>query len=230
MFFCKVKIAYFSTMIIYHVVDLALGWVNFGYKVCYLGIFSGVPTTSPGYKPLFAVSCVIGMFCGLALCRVYCYYIGFHCDCMQRGRNRGRNSTARYQKVRDQEENTNFIFKCSNDNERAKLSCDRRFVVAELTISTVELFFKETIRIGLLVYVMGFHSGIQLGWVDILFVSCSIFAHLKLMICYVVNMYRVANDQKIGCESWHCCLLFFACVGCLIFVGLSIAFLVLGLA
>ena len=175
MFCCFAKISYYFLLIIYHGCDIVVDWFNFS-SAYNNGTFAGVPANisvdfASVSLSLFGLSCHVGTFCSIAMIVVYCYYIKFHWNCIDK--------------------------KCEFSKHRCYKECNRCFISAELVISIFELFLKDDIQSGLLFYMPGsillrpsWHS--MALWMSV----CSIVALLKLLICFFTKHNGYGEGEK----------------------------------
>jgi hypothetical protein len=222
MLHCYLKIAYYVALIIYHCVDIVSDWIEFGYEVCDQGKFAGVSTNSTTIKGILGFSCASGTVCSVAMLRLYVYYISFHCECSQ---------ISTYRLLNNVEFQRDSLLNCSDDNESKTAICNRHFVLAELVISNIELYFKDSVQSVLLIYMYSISqtdlsSIILPEWHDILFAVCSIVANLKLCICFTTKVCGSGSGEKMpDCESWKCFFCILGMIGSFISGVLSSVYL-----
>ena len=211
MWWCYAKIAYYIVLIVYHLCDIAFDWYTFSVEYSN-GTFSGIPTNID-IEVFFGISCGVGTFCSIAMIVVYGYYIAFHCDCIQ-------NPSVAYHAFGDGK------VSLSGAVCRYK-KCDRRFVLAELWISVLELLGKDDIQSSLLFYVSQSILS-RPSWQSIALSICSIVAHLKLLICFLTKLCGFGSGEGGGNNC--SCAKVFACViglmGSIVFLSLTIVYLV----
>lgn len=208
-------------------------WFEFGYEVIHHGQFAGVPTNSTVVKVLLGCSCGFGSSCSAVMAIVYGYYIFFHWKCIHNGKRRSyRHVNFRY------ESQSERLIKCNVDNDSGNKSapCNRHFVLTELVISNIELYFKDGVQSILLMYMYSVSkkdpsSLILVHWRDIVFAVCCILGHLKLYICFITKLFGCGSGEKMPeCESAKCLLCVLGSFGSLAFIILSILYLTLSLS
>jgi hypothetical protein len=179
------------------------------------------------YQGILGFSCASGTGCSVVMLIVYGCYICFHWECIQK---------STYRLLKNVEFQRDSLLKCGDDNESKTAICNRHFVLLELVISNIELYFKDSVQSVLLIYMYcisrnDLSSPILPNWRDIFFAVCSIVAHLKLFICFITKVLGLGSGEKMpdcGSYKWFLCVI--GIIGCIIFEILSILYLALALS
>lgn len=228
MLHCYLKIVYYIVLIIYYAVDAVFKWVLFKDNVLDNSRFAGIPTNGDTATAIvLGLSIGVGNICSLAMAVVYCYYITFHLECIQKSRY------ALLENVRYEREGLlESVLECSDGDENRMPMCDRHYVRLELIISNFELYFKEGVQtvLPLIIYMHDTSVTIQLEWFDIAFAVGIIVINMKLLACFMTKLCGCGSGENSeDCEKTTCkCILcMLGCAGSLAFAILSIVYLVL---
>ena len=159
------------------------------------GTFAGA-----SIKGFFMLSFLIGFFCSIAIILVYLYYIIFHLSCI--------------------------CEECDSPGGSCDKTCNRRFVSAELVISLLELFLKDDVESGILFSIVMSETIVTpLIWQPVTSAICSVFGHLKLLICFVTKLCGCGEGEgDASCEKIVAC--FVGILGSALFLCFTIAYLV----
>ena len=201
MFCCFAKIIYYVVLILYHSYDIYFDCNTLSLMLMYNdGTFAGASTKSIVVKAFFMLSFLFGFFCSIAIILVYLYYIKFHLSCICDG--------------------------CDSPGRSCDKKCNRRFVSAELVISLLELFLKDGIQSGILFSIARSETIVTPPiWQPVTSAICSLFGHLKLLICFVTKLCGCGEGEgDASCGKMVAC--FIGILGSVLFLCFTIAYLV----
>ena len=199
MFCCFTKIIYYMVLIVYHLYDIYFD-CNTLSLIYNDGTFAGATTKSIVVKCFFMLSFLFGFFCSIAIILVYLYYIKFHLSCICDG--------------------------CDSPGRSCDKKCNRRFVSAELVISLLELFLKDDIQSCILFSIVMSETIVTPPiWQPVTSAICSVFGHLKLLICFVTKLCGCGEGEgDASCGKMVAC--FIGILGSALFLCFTIAYLV----
>lgn len=193
---CFAKIVYYFVSIGYHVVDVYFDWIQY-YEIKNKQLFTGAHNRNGVVREVFLSSCCVGSILGLAIVFVYFYYIYFHLKYLVR-RCMGYTQTA----YNDPSESLMFLGK-RNDSHYRVYNCNRHYVWAEMIVSLAQLAFKDMAQSILLIVAV--ESDPSPTWPDIpsvVFIVCSVVAHLKLLVCFATKLCGFGAGEH-GFKNWN---------------------------
>ena len=200
-FCCRVKIAWYIVLIVYHACDVCLHWYNY-HKLYEDKTVSGVSlltTTDVGeYENAFRFSCLTGtVFSIIMAVAVYGYYIYYYWDCIRHANYRSVSSC-----------------ECEHSSLIGVRGCDKRCNRHFVTLGTLELLFKDDIQSIILYFLFNSQSIVNRpSWYFIAFSVCSVCAQLKLCICFMSKFCGCGSGEKSsGCNDDCSCVKAFVCV------------------
>ena len=209
---CWAKIFWYIVLIVYHCSDVFFDWHNF-FKLFDDKTFSGVSISIN--QLAFGFSCLTGTVLSIIMVVAYVYYIYFHLVCI---------CHANYRTV-SYSDGEYSIF----DDRGCDKRCNRHVVTLELWVSVLELLLKDGIQSIILFSLYNSQSVVydtRPSWYFIAFLVCSICAHFKLCICFMLKLCGCGSGEESCCNDDCSCVKAIACVIGFIGSALFLAFTV----
>lgn len=195
----KAKIFYYIVLIVYQVFDACFDWYNF-YVFYREKRFTGISVNSTRDIPVdvfFGLSCSTGTLFSVCMVVAYVYYTHYHRFCID---------FASYPSASFKDGVVSMIRDNAFDDK-----FNPRYVQLELWGTVLELLFKDGIQTGLLFW-MRKSLVRKPNWHFFAFAVCSVLAHLKQGICFILKLLGWGAGER-RCCNYSCGKIFAGVIG-----------------